>query len=95
MIKKFDIINRMQKNAVAKVLQAVLSEAETAKNFNQKIPFMDECWSFLAGEIYFSSALKRRIIIGMQGLPPSPSRYRDSSNTRQLIVLRSKFTSAT
>lgn len=79
MIKKFDIITRMQKNAMAKVLQAVLSAAKIAKNFNKKIPFMDERRSFMAGEIYSSSALKRRIIIGMQGLPPSPSRYRDSS----------------
>jgi hypothetical protein len=62
MIKQSDIIIRMQKNVVVKVLQAVLSEAETAKNFNKKFPFMDECRSILAGEIYFSSSLKRIII---------------------------------
>jgi hypothetical protein len=32
-------------------------------NFKEKIPFMDERRSNLAGEIFFSSILERRIII--------------------------------
>jgi hypothetical protein len=63
MIKKSDIIIRMQKNVVAKVLQAVLSGEEIAKKFKILFPFLGALRSFLAGEIYFSSPLKRRIII--------------------------------
>jgi hypothetical protein len=63
MIKQSDIIIRMQKNVVAKVLQAVLSGEEIAKKFKNLFPFLGPLRSFLAGEIYFSSPLKRRIII--------------------------------